>query len=168
MPLLQPQTSYFMSVPRTSYPTFVGQLAGNFAGGAQFNTPGACTCIGVRFAVSLAGAKNYKASLWDNAGVRLATQTIACPVSGVYECIFAAGVALAAGQIARVSYWQNDSVNYQRCLTAAFSLVLPAGARTWMGNSNLGVLNIFGAGDTFPNTTAGTESYAVEPILIIP
>lgn len=170
--LIQPPVSYGYSIARAASgatPTAVTGAGNSFSTGIAFNTIAACLCIGVRFYAVLTGSKSYKCSVWDQTSTtRLANVTVTQSTTGLYEAIFSSGVSLTAGQFCRATIWQTDGLGYQRTVKSAMVAILPTGTRLWTGNYSMGLADVFGTGDAYPNTSAAAEGYAVEPILLIP
>lgn len=137
--------------------------AGNFTVGCRFYANIDVNCIGVRFYWIAAASKSVKVSLWDNTGTRLATATVTVPSTGIYAGFFAS-VALTAYALYRVTCWQTDGANYtNNSSTPYFNPPVLGGAAVFWDLTRL-----YLAGDAAPTTTAASEVYTSDPILVYP
>lgn len=136
--------------------------AGNYTTATRFFVDRAATLTGVRFWWPGGASRTIKVSLWDAAGVRLASTTVAVNAAGLYVATFAA--ALTAGVIYRVSLWDNSGVSYLKTTSAAANVLVPARIFAAGGGLYYEAITYFGAGDTFPNGT-GSEAYLMDPLV---
>lgn len=151
------------SVPATS-------RTSNVTTGMQFTVGQNCTCVGIRFYwASSGGAKTIRCKLWPNLGAQLASVDVAVNASGIYEGYFASAVTgLTAANNYRASAW--DTLNTVLGVYTAITQTNVAGIipRTTYWGAFLVPQSItqFGNGDAIPTSTAATEFYCVEPILV--
>lgn len=166
MPVIQPPIFNYLSLAKIASGCTPTNPTGSFTSGHQFWPTEACLCIGVRFYAIVSGTKAYKVSLWDNSGTRLANATANVTATGVQEILFSSAQSLSPNVSYRVSMWQTDGGNYEKCVQTTMTAAIPA-IRYFDGWKRMVQSVIFfGTGDTFPNTSAGTEAYPVDPILI--
>lgn len=134
--------------------------AGNFTVGTQFMVTRTVKCTGVRFHWGVAN-KTVKTQVWSDGGQSLANASVSVSATGSYESTFSSPVTLNAGQFYRVSAYQTDTSNYTSIPSSATGFP----ARPFYAGGYITFVNIvlFQAGDAFPNTSAVTEYYAVEP-----
>lgn len=139
--------------------------------GLRFYVTRALRCVGVRFFWLVpSGSKTVKVSLWNASNTRLANASgdVTGASGAVNEIFFSSPQTLAVGSLYRVSAYQTDAGAYCKAtLSGVYDAAIP-GRPFHMGS---GVVvtqgTLYGAGDVHPGSTAGTEGYAVEPIVVV-
>lgn len=145
----------------------LSNVAGSVQTGIKFHVSVSCNCLGGRFYWSSAGsAKTVKLSLWSEGGSRLANVSVSVNASGVYEATFSSPVALTQGTYYRISTWETGAGSYTKATLSSFNTVSPTRPQVCGGGAYvLFEVTRYGSGDVFPNSTATTEAYPVEPLL---
>ena len=124
------------------------------------------TMTGVRFWSNLTSAVDFKVSLWEaGAGSRLAQGTATVGVgAGFYEISFATPYVISAAEVGtemRISLYHTSGTEYPRTTsTGGFVPATPFVAGVYIQSS----FNLFGAGDSYPTSVAGSDFYALEPV----
>jgi hypothetical protein len=148
------------SVPATN-------RAGNFTTGQQFTVGRNCTCYGIRFFWATAGsAKTIRCTLWPNASSALQTVDVAVNATGIYEGYFATPqTGLNAATFYRASIWETGGTSYTAITQASVAAIIPRPSN-WGGWLIPNAITQNAAGNALPTSTAGTEFYTVDPILV--
>lgn len=121
---------------------------------------------GVRFWCNLSAPVDFKASLWEsNAGSRVADGTSSVASGeGVYDVLFSTPYTLLSsdiGQEFRISLYHLTGTAYPRAISSGgFMPSIPFVANTYVQSS----YNLFGTGDSYPGSVAGSDLYIIEPI----
>lgn len=133
--------------------------AGNYTNGVEFYVTRAATCTGVRFKGFV--GRNYKVSLWNLAGTRLATiNTGALGASGIVSQSFSSGVSLAAYTPYRISVW--NGTNETKTPIASRPIAPPYTQNPWVFiTSN----TYYTSADAYPNSITASGAHPLEPIL---
>jgi len=147
-------------------------------GGTAFMCMRACSVTGVRLAYPNATSKTIKASLWNDAGSRLANASATYSSAGIKTLSFGSSTSLTPGKRYHVSLYETGGT------TSIGYLIGSSAFPMAMGNSNTdaptggspvvvwlawGEDAGGGAGDVFPgNSGSGGEIYPVDPIVTVP
>lgn len=117
---------------------------------------------GVRFWWPGGASRTIKASIWDAAGVRLASATVAVSAAGFYTVSLAANLTI--GVIYRVSLWDTSGISYLKTTSTLANAMVPARAFHAGGGLYYEAITYYAAGDAFP-ATSGAEAYLMDPIV---
>lgn len=137
----------------------------------RFYTTRVLRCIGVRFFwIVPSGTKDVKTSIWDSGGSRVATATVTVTGSSgaVNEAFFASPITLTAGALYRSSAYQTDGTAYMKAtISSVFDAYVPG--RPFHAGAGIvfTACTNWIASDAHPTSTAASEAYAVEPILVV-
>lgn len=138
--------------------------SGNFTVGSKFTPIRSCKAIGVRFYWGAAN-KALKISIWDvGAASRMTFDGFVTGVAGVYRVPFTSIQTLTPFKSYAVTVYQTDGANY----TNQTSVAAEPGSETTIASPLFFYTNFksFIAGDGNPTSTAGSERYPVEPLLV--
>lgn len=168
-----PAESVLLSVARNgaSIPVTRVTASPDITVGVRFYVTRVLRCTGVRFFwIVPTGTKDVKVSIWDSGGSRVATATMTVTGSAgaVNEAFFASPITLTAGALYRASAYQTDGTSYMKAtISGVYDNYIPprpfhAGAGVVFTACTSWV-----ASDAHPTSTAASEGYAVEPILVV-
>jgi hypothetical protein len=167
---VQPETITYSFVDSGSNRDVGDSAAGNFTVGAVFVATTPMTITGARFYWSGAN-KTVKVSIWNAAGSVLATVNQATTGSAIYTVTFASPVSITTSGTYRdltIGMYDTSAAVYQR-ITAATHQPASSGTQVFMHGRGYGWISnaMFLAGDAKP-TSAGSETYPIEPVFTVP
>jgi hypothetical protein len=124
------------------------------------------TMTGLRFWCNFPSPTDMKASLWESTGgsrVADGTATIAA-ADGFYVVSFSTPYTITSSDVGsefRLSLYHVSGTSYPRATTAGgFMPTIPFVANTYIQSS----YNLFGSGDAYPTSVAGSDLYIIEPV----
>lgn len=162
-------STFFMMRTIGSAITGLGRTGGNFTTGCRWQVT-ASQIIGIRFTwCPNASARTIKLSVWNDVTTsQLGTVSVSVPaVAGIYEGYFASpiDVSALAGVDLVTGMYETTGVDYTNGTSdTSFNGLMPFNLG---GGLQVRSTKIFSAGDARPTSVAGTQTYYVEPILVV-
>lgn len=132
--------------------------------GVKFVTVKTCQVTGIKFRTAKTGAHTIRARLWRTGTGGVSSVDVACSGPGVYRAIFAAPFVIAAADVGVVFYatvWEASATDY-----SSYTAIL-AEDQYGFGKSYLALNrgSSYASGNAIPDSTDGTNSYPVDPII---
>jgi len=136
----------------------------NQGSGTAFRVTRACSLLGIRFYWAVS-SKTVKLSLWNlNTSARVNSITVFVPTAGLYSFYFSSPISLTPFVQYSTVAWETDSGAFYTTQTSLPTVPsVPFFSGPYLIWTNF---KIYGTNDTVPNTTAGSENYPTEPIII--